>query len=183
LIVSSPRKAVFLDRDGVINEDHGYVGQMERFDIFPWTAQALRILTEKGYLLFIVTNQSGISRGYFTMEDTNRLHEHLREEMKKVGVEFSGIFVSPDHPDQQSETRKPSPKMVLDAANDHQVDLRASYVIGDSPSDLEMGYRAGCKVVLVRTGKGRTTEHQSGVKFDFVFDTLFQAAEAISSAE
>jgi D-glycero-D-manno-heptose 1,7-bisphosphate phosphatase len=173
------RRAIFLDRDGVLNEDLGYVGQLERFHLFPYTAQALELLSKKGFLLFIVSNQSGIARGYFTMEDTQRLHAKLIEEMGKFGVTFTEIYVSPDHPDQKSETRKPSPKFVLDAAKKYGIDLSTSYVIGDKKSDLEMGHRAGTRAVLVRSGDGVNTEKLPGIKADFIFDDLLQAAQSI----
>jgi D-glycero-D-manno-heptose 1,7-bisphosphate phosphatase len=173
-------RAVFLDRDGVINEDHGYVGQVERFHIFPFTGSALQLLVQKGFLLVVVTNQSGIARGYYTMEDTERLHQILETQMKPLGIEFCEICVCPDHPDQKSDRRKPSPKMVLDAAEKYGIDLSSSYVIGDASSDLEMGYRAGCRVVLVRTGQGSKTEKLPDVKFDYVFDNLFEAAKHLS---
>lgn len=177
---SQPGRAVFLDRDGVLNEDLGYVGQPERFHVFPWVGPALRLLTQKGFLLFIVTNQSGIERGYFTMDDTERLHRLLAAQMRSYGVEFAGIHVSPYHPETPNDIRKPSPKMILDAARKHRLDMPSSYVIGDQPSDLEMGYRAGCRVVLVRTGAGGTTEKRAGVKYDFIFDNLLEAAEALT---
>jgi len=178
--MTEKRRAVFLDRDGVINEDYGYVGQPERFHIFPFVGPALRLLIEKGFMLFIVTNQSGIERGYFTMEDTDRLHDILRNRMREHGVEFAGIYVSPYHPDTPNDVRKPSPRFVLEAARDHEIDLPTSYVIGDGPADLEMGRRAGCRVVLVRSGIGAKTEKLPDVKFDFVFDDLMGAAKGLT---
>jgi histidinol-phosphate phosphatase family protein len=171
-----PIRAVFLDRDGTLNEDHGYVGQEERFHIYPFVGEALKLFVEKGFSLFIVTNQSGIERGYFKMEDTHRLHSILAEKMKSYGVEFKEIFICPHLTGTQSDTRKPSPKFVLDAAKKYNIDLSNSYVIGDRNTDLEMGYRAGCRVVLVRTGAGKETE-AAQTKFDYVFDDLFQAAK------
>jgi len=178
-MIASGRRAVFLDRDGVLNEDLGYVGQPERFRIYPFAGEALRLFADKGFALFIVTNQSGVARGYFTMEDIQRLHQILLDRVRPLGVEFTDIFVSPDHPEMPSETRKPSPKFALDAARKHHLDLASSYVIGDKPTDLEMGYNANCRVVLVRTGGGRETEKQQGVKFDFVFDDLLEAARSL----
>ncbi len=174
------QRAIFLDRDGVLNENLGYVGQVERFHIFPYTAQALRLFADKGFIFFIVTNQSGIERGYFTMEDTKRLHTILIQQMRSYGIEFREIYVSPHRPETPNDTRKPSPKFVLDAAKKYGIDLVTSYVIGDSASDLEMGYRAGCRVVLVRSGVGAQTEKHPGVKFDFIFDNLLDAAKALT---
>ncbi len=173
------KRAIFLDRDGVLNEDHGYVGQMERFQIFSYTGPALRALADKGFALFVVTNQSGIARGYYTLEDTHRLHAYLCEEMKKHGVVFEEIYVSTAHPDKPDEFRKPSPKFLQMAAEKHGVDLASSYVIGDQPSDLQMARRAGCQAVLVRSGSGGKTEKLRDVEFDFVFDTLLEASRKL----
>ncbi len=175
----SGRRAVFLDRDGVLNEDLGYVGQPERFRIYPFVGEALRLFAEKGFAIFIVTNQSGVERGYFTMEDVQRLHQILADHVRPLGVEFTDIFVSPHHPETPSETRKPSPKFVLDAAFKYHLDLASSYVIGDKSTDLEMGHNAGCRAVLVRSGGGRETEKLPGVKFDFVFEDLLEAARVL----
>jgi len=171
------KRAIFLDRDGVLNEDHGYVGQMNRFDIFPYAGQALRALVDKGFTLILVTNQSGVARGYFTMEDTRLLHAHLCGEMKKHGVDFADIYVSYCHPDQPDEFRKPSPKFLFMAAEKHQIDLASSYVIGDQASDLKMAQSAGCRAVLVRSGAGAKTEKIPGVKFDYIFENLLEASK------
>jgi D-glycero-D-manno-heptose 1,7-bisphosphate phosphatase len=114
------------------------------------------------------------------MEDVERLHQKLCGQMKVHGVRFEKICVCPDHPDSPSENRKPSPRMVLNAAREHGIDLPSSYVIGDRDSDLAMGYRAGCRVVLVRSGNGVKTEQMPGVKFDYVFDDLLEAAKTLT---
>ncbi len=177
---AATRRAVFLDRDGVLNEDLGYVGQPERFRIYPFVGEALGLLTRKGFLLFIVTNQSGIERGYFTLEDTHRLHTLLAEEVRSHGAKFTEIFIAPYKESTPNDVRKPSPKFVLEAARRHRLDLGASYVIGDRATDLEMGRRAGCRTVLLRTGAGEETERARNAVFDFVFGNLLDAARAIS---
>ena len=163
----------------MLNDDLGYVGQVERFHIFPYVETALRLFTDKGFSLFIVTNQSGIERGYFTWEDVHRLHSILEERLRSHGVKLKEIFVSPHRPETPNDIRKPSPKFIFEAAKKYEIDLSASYVIGDQPCDLEMGYRAGCKVVLVRSGAGSKTEKKPGIKFDFIFDNLLEAAKAL----
>jgi D-glycero-D-manno-heptose 1,7-bisphosphate phosphatase len=174
------RRAVFLDRDGVLNEDLGYVGHPERFNIFPYVGEALQLFAKKKFQLFIVTNQSGVGRGYYTMDDVHNLHRILAEHVRPFGVKFTDIFVSPYRQDTPNDVRKPSPKFVLDAAKKHHLDLPNSYVIGDRSTDLQMGYNAGCRVVLVRSGAGRETEKEPGVKFDQVFDHLLEAAQKLS---
>ncbi|MDD2709656.1 MAG: HAD family hydrolase [Verrucomicrobiae bacterium] len=175
----SKQRAIFLDRDGVINEDHGYVGQPERFEIFSYVGEALRLLSQKGFLLFIVTNQSGVERGYYTMEDVNRLHDILTEHLKPFGVSLAEIYVSPYRESTPNDLRKPSPKFVFMAAEKYNLDLAASYVLGDRQTDLKMAHNAGCRAVLLRSGAGKETEKEEGAKFDLVFDTLLEAARAI----
>ena len=174
------KRAVFLDRDGVLNDDLGYVGSPDRFQIFPFVGEALKILSQKGFLLFIVTNQSGVGRGYFTLEDVHHLHRILSDHVRPFGVKFTDIYISPDHPDQPSDLRKPSPKMALMAAEKHHIDLASSFLIGDRHTDLEMGRRAGCLTVLVRTSAGAETEKRPDLHFDYVFDNLLDAAKGIA---
>lgn len=175
----SINRAVFLDRDGTLNEDCGYVGQVDRFHIYPFVAEALKILSQKGFLLFVVTNQSGIGRGYYTMEDTECLHQILIDHLKPHGVVLTKIYTSPDSPLVKSETRKPSPKFILEAAEEFHINLTTSYVIGDKDIDMQMAQNAGCKGILVRTGYGKEIEKQPDMKFNFVFDDLLAAAKEL----
>lgn len=173
-------RAIFLDRDGVLNEDHGYVGQLERFDIFPFVAEAMGLFAQKGFMLVVVTNQSGIERGFYTMEDTQRLHQILQEHIRHTGASIAEFCVSPFLESTPNDIRKPSPKMMLEATRKHSIDISTSYVIGDRRTDLEMARRAGCRAVLVRTGAGHKTEKESGIRYDFVFDNVLEAARALT---
>ena len=113
------------------------------------------------------------------MKDTEHLHKILIQQIRPYKVEFKEIYISPYRPETPNDTRKPSPKFVLEAAKKYGIVLATSYVIGDSNSDLEMGYRAGCRSVLVRSGAGAKTEKTPGVKYDFIFDNLLDAAKAL----
>lgn len=156
------RPAVFLDRDGVLNEDLGYIHRIEDFRLFAGTGRALRRLHEAGYLLFLVTNQSGIGRGYFTLEAMDRVHRFLESELRRHGVRLSRIYFAPEAPDQPSRGRKPSPRFLLDARDEFGVDLSQSYMIGDKLADLECGWNAGVRrSLLVRTGYGAQVERDA----------------------
>src|SRR5262245_46542342 len=161
--ILSPRtmtkRAVFLDRDGTLNEEKEYLSDPARLVLFPGTGQALRRLRDAGFLLFIVTNQSGIGRGYYSIEDMQRVNERLCEMLAPDGVRFEKIYFAPEAPDRPSRGRKPSPQFLLDARDEFEVDLAKSYMIGDKLIDLECGWNAGVKQsILVRTGYGTSVE-------------------------
>jgi D-glycero-D-manno-heptose 1,7-bisphosphate phosphatase len=156
------KRAVFLDRDGTLNIEREYLSDPARLEIFPGAGLALRRLMDAGFLLFIVTNQSGIGRGYYSLSDMNAVHERLRAELAKDGVRFARIYFAPEAPDQPSRGRKPSPQFLFDARDEFGLDLSQCYMIGDKLIDLQCGWNAGVKQsVLVRTGYGSETEQSS----------------------
>lgn len=158
-------RAVFLDRDGTLIEDKDYLHRPEEVAIFPGAGAALRKLQDAGFKLIIVTNQSGVGRGYFTLADVEAVHEHLRNEFAKEGVRFDKTHVAPEAPDQPSRGRKPSPQFLYDARDEFGLALGQCYLIGDKLSDLECGWNAGVKKsILVRTGYGAKVEEQSANK-------------------
>ena len=135
--------AVFLDRDGVINQDTGYVSCVDDFHFIDGTIEALQILKKKGYCLVVVTNQSGIARGYFTEEQFMSLTEWMDWSLADRDVDLDGIYFCPHHPTagvgeyrQECNCRKPAPGMLLDAAKDLKIDLANSYMVGDKAGDL-----------------------------------------------
>ncbi len=151
--------ALFLDRDGTLIVDKHYLHKAEEVEFIPGSAAGLRALQEAGFLLFIVTNQSGVGRGYFTLADVDRVHAHIEAELASEDVTFDGFYVAPEAPDQPSRGRKPSPAFLQEAAADFDLDLSRSYIVGDKLIDLEAGWNAGCaRSLLVRTGYGRATE-------------------------
>ena len=149
------KRAVFLDRDGTLIEDKDYLHRPEDVVVFPGVVEALKRLQDAGFLLFIVTNQSGIGRGYFTMEDCENVHRHIEEKLGQAGVRLTRIYLAPEAPDRPSRGRKPSPKFLFDARDEFGVDLSRSYMVGDKLIDLECGWNAKTgKSILVRTGYG-----------------------------
>jgi len=156
------QRAVFLDRDGTMIVEKNYLHRPEDVHLFPATAPGLRKLADAGFKLFIVSNQSGVGRGYFTMEDVRRVNDHMCDELAGAGVRFEKIYIAPEAPDQPSRGRKPSPQFLFDARDEFGLDLAQSFMIGDKLIDLECGWNAGVrKSILVRTGYGAGVEHDS----------------------
>jgi len=155
-------RAIFLDRDGTIIEERDYLRLPEQVVILPGVAAGLCRLQKAGFKLFIVSNQSGVGRGYFTLADVERVNQHLAHELAKAGVRFEKIYIAPEAPGTPSRGRKPSPQFLFDARDEFGIDLIESYLVGDKLIDLECGWNAGLKqCVLVRTGYGAQVEKES----------------------
>jgi D-glycero-D-manno-heptose 1,7-bisphosphate phosphatase len=176
------KPAVFLDRDGVLIEEKNYLHRPEEVVIFPGVAPALRKLQTAGYLLCVVTNQSGVGRGYYTLKDVDAVHARLFGDLAKDGVNIAKVYVAPEAPDQPSRGRKPSPQFLFDARAEFGLDLAGSYMVGDKLIDLECGWNAGVKkCFLVRTGYGARTEreHTQDIAAAVVVDDLAAVAQWI----
>jgi len=183
---SSVKRAVFLDRDGTINVDKEYLSDPAKLELIPGVGAALRRLMDAGFLLFIVTNQSGIGRGLYTLADMEAVNLRLRLELAKDGVRFEKIYAAPEHPDQPSRGRKPRPQFLFDAQEEFGIDLTQSYMIGDKLIDVQCGWNAGVKKsILVRTGYGAETERDSKDKLGpaVVCASVAEAVEWILRAE
>ncbi len=142
-------KAIFLDRDGTINVDFGYVYKTEDLEFLPGVVEALQIFQELGYLLIIITNQSGIGRGYFTLEDAEGFNQAMSQELKKHGIVISNFFTCPHAPEEKCECRKPSPHLVMEAIKQYKITPDESYMFGDKKSDVECGENSGVKSFLI----------------------------------
>jgi D-glycero-D-manno-heptose 1,7-bisphosphate phosphatase len=151
---SELRRAVFLDRDGTICEEIGYVNHLNRLHVYPYAAPSIRRLNEAGLAVIVVTNQSGIAQGMFTVTLLERVHEKLIAELAKGGARLDGIYYCPHKLDDACGCRKPRPGLLERAAREHGLDLAKSIVVGDRYLDLEMGFRCGAKGILVLTGYG-----------------------------
>lgn len=152
--------AVFLDRDGTLNEDPGYLGDPSKVKLYPDVGQALaKLKNVMGFKLIVVSNQSGIARGLITKDDVELVNEQVNKLLSNDNVSIDGFYYCSYHPDYSSEEeckcRKPSPEMVLKATRDFNVDLSKSYIIGDSNVDIECGMNLNLKTILVKTGQGR----------------------------
>jgi D-glycero-D-manno-heptose 1,7-bisphosphate phosphatase len=175
-------RAIFLDRDGTLIVEKNYLSRPEDVQIFPATPTGLKRLGDAGFKLFIVSNQSGVGRGYFTLADVDNVNQHLCHELAGDGVRFEKIYIAPEKPDEPSHGRKPSPQFLFDARDEFGLDLAQSYLIGDKLSDLECGWNARVKKsILVRTGYGAELERESPEKIPraVVVDDLAGAAEWI----
>jgi D-glycero-D-manno-heptose 1,7-bisphosphate phosphatase len=179
-------RAVFLDRDGTLIAEKNYLHRPEHVEIFPGAGTALKRLADAGFKFVMVTNQSGIGRGYFTLADAERVNEHLAREFARTGVRFEKIYLAPEAPDQPSRGRKPSPQFLFDARDELGLKLGESFMIGDKLIDLECGWNAGVKKsMLVRTGYGAELERTSPdqLKPAVVVDDLRGAADWILKNE
>lgn len=183
------RPAVFLDRDGTINLECNYLSSVEEFALIPNIPEALKKLRDAGFLLVVVSNQSGVARGYFSLQDVEVINNHMCYLLERYDVTIDGIYVCPHHPTagvneylQDCSCRKGRSGMLLQAAQDLDIDLQSSWMIGDKLSDIEAGVVAGCSSLLVRTGFGAGQELPADSQCAGIFDDLLQAAEYILTA-
>lgn len=170
-------KAIFLDRDGTLNVDHGYVHQIDDFQFIEGSIEALQELKNMGYLLVLVTNQSGIARGYFSEDQFLSLTEWMDWSLADRGVDLDGIYYCPHHPEGQGEfkqdcdCRKPKAGMLLQAIKELNIDPEQSFMVGDKIEDLQAGFAAKVRSkVLVKTGKTITQEGEELA--DFVLESI-----------
>jgi D-glycero-D-manno-heptose 1,7-bisphosphate phosphatase len=154
-------RAVFLDRDGTINVEREFLYLPEDFEFIPGAPQAIRLLNEAGFRVIVVTNQSGIARGFYDEAAVNRLHRHMDAQLAPFGARIDAYYLCPHHPEHgigalrtTCECRKPMDGMLRRGAAEFALDLAASFIIGDKSADVEAGLKAGCQPLLVRTGFG-----------------------------
>jgi histidinol-phosphate phosphatase family protein len=152
------RKCVFLDRDGTIAFDVPYCSRTEDFHLIPGAAEAIRTLNQHGFLVVLVTNQSGISRGYFTESTLIEIHQKMEQLLSDSGARIDAIYFCPHHPEDGCKCRKPNIGMIDQAMKDFALELSGSYVIGDAPSDIELAHAIGCKSVLIRDAPPQAIE-------------------------
>jgi D-glycero-D-manno-heptose 1,7-bisphosphate phosphatase len=185
------RPAVFLDRDGTLLEEAGYLDRLERLVFFPYSVDAVRLLNDGGFAVVIVTNQAGIARGIFKESFVAEAHRHIADRLALGGACIDGFYYCPHHPDaviealrQDCDCRKPRPGMFTRAARELGLDLAKSFVVGDRWHDLEAGQRVGTRGILVRTGYGRTEEAspKPGVQPAAITDNVMEAVSWILRA-
>lgn len=156
------RPAVFLDRDGTINEQMGYINHLSRFFLLPGASQAVRLLNQSEYLAIVVSNQSGVARGYFPIELVHEVHEYMKRLLGEQDAHVDGVFFCPHYssgivPEYSiaCDCRKPATGLLEKACKRFDIEMGRSYVVGDRYSDIELAHRAHLKGVLVKTGYGR----------------------------
>ncbi len=185
------RRAVFIDRDGTISEEVGYVNHPSRYRVFPYAAEAIRRLNEAGWLAILITNQAGVARGYFTEEIIGQVHTLLTQELEGGGARLDAIYYCPHHPSVgkppyrfDCDCRKPRPGLLLRAAADLDIDIASSWMVGDRYSDTELARNAGARAAFVLTGYGRGEwEYQRGEwkhQPDLVAENLLEAVQTIT---
>ena len=165
------KPAVFLDRDGTINVEKDYLYKIEDFEFIPGVPEAIKSLKDAGFLVIVVSNQSGVGRGYFDEHAVELFNQHIQDQLAVYGTSIDAFYYCPHHPEEglgtyrkSCDCRKGSPGMLLQAASDHAVDLGRSFMIGDKIADIEAGERAGCQSILVLTGYGEKTSLQAAAK-------------------
>jgi len=175
-------RAVFLDRDGTLIEERHYLHRPEDVVVLPGAPAALRRLGAAGFRIILVTNQSGVGRGYFTLAEVEAVHAHLAGLLAAHGVRLDKTYVAPEAPEQPSRGRKPSPQFLFDARDEFGLDLGDCYMVGDKLADLQCGWNAGVRAaILVRTGYGAETERRHAAELGraVVVDDLAAAADWI----
>jgi D-glycero-D-manno-heptose 1,7-bisphosphate phosphatase len=188
------RPAVFIDRDGTISEEVGYINHPSRFRVFPYAARAIKLLNDQGWLAIIITNQAGVARGYFSESMIETVHDNLRKELSDEGARVDAIYYCAHHPTvgeppyrQECDCRKPKPGLITRATKDLDVALEQSWMIGDRYGDVELARNAGVRSAFVLSGYGRGEwenqrtlwEHQP----DLVAENLLAAVESILRSE
>lgn len=177
-------RAVFLDRDGTLIEEAGYITRIDAMTFFPYSLDALRLLNRAGFRLIVVTNQAGVARGYFSEAFVREAHAELSTKIREAGAEVDAFYYCPHHAHATIEEyrtscdcRKPKPGMFLAAAHEHGLDLAASFAVGDRWHDVEAAHAAGVRPVMVRTGYGETELQRGkpGVTPAYIADTLIEA--------
>ena len=150
------QRGVFLDRDGTLIEEVGYLDRKERVDLYPWTIDAVRALNRAGFRAVLVSNQSGVARGFFSETVVDEVHEHIAALLESGGAHIDAYYYCPHHPDGkvkqyavQCECRKPKPGLILEGARRHPIDLARSYMVGDTGRDLGAARAAGLPLVLI----------------------------------
>ncbi|HEU4758699.1 MAG TPA: HAD-IIIA family hydrolase [Dehalococcoidia bacterium] len=175
-------RLVVLDRDGTIIQERPYLSDQRDVALLPGAAEALRALPAAGFRLAVVSNQSGVGRGYFGLDAVERVNRRLRELLAARGVEIDAFYVCPHAPAAGCACRKPGTALLERAISDAGGDPRGTFVVGDKACDIEMGRRAGATTFLVRTGWGRKTERQGASRPHFVVDDLTEVARRLTPA-
>ena len=177
------KPAVFLDRDGTLIEEVNYLARPEGLKLFPFAAEAVRLLRENGFLVILITNQSGVGRGYFNENDLRDIHAKLIAGLAIENAKLDAIYFCPHAPENDCDCRKPQTGMIRQATDDFSIDLENSWTIGDKAIDVETGFNAKTKTALVLTGYGAKELKKTSKKPDLIAENLLEAVNIISSPQ
>jgi len=156
--MNNTKKVILLDRDGVINEDpHGYISSAEKWYPIPGSLEAISKLNHAGWQVFVITNQSGIGRGFYALADMHEIHEKMQKQLAMVGGHIQDIFFCPHHPEENCQCRKPAPGLFYQVRDKYNINLADTFFVGDKISDVKAGQKVGCQPILVMTGCGKQT--------------------------
>lgn len=179
-ITANPKsKAVFLDRDGTVCEEANYLSRPDQLKLLPFAAEAIRLLNQNGFLAILITNQSGVGRGFFDEQILFEIHQKLNEELAKENAGLDTIYFCPHTAENNCDCRKPQIGMIRRAARDFDIDLENSWMIGDKAIDVETGVNAQIKTALVLTGYGKTESENLSQKPDLIAENLLEAVKKI----
>lgn len=173
------KSAVFIDRDGTLIEEADYLARPEHLKLFPFAAEAVRLLNENDFLAVLITNQSGVGRGFFDENNLREIHEKLISELAAQGAKLDAIYYCPHKPNDDCACRKPKTEMIKKAMKDFSIDLNESWTIGDKAIDVETGTNAGTKTALVLTGYGIEEREKLTGKPDLIAGNLLEAAQTV----
>ena len=174
--------AIFIDRDGTINKESGYIDRPGMVELIPGSSEAIRMINSMGLDVVVITNQSGIGRSYFNEESLKEVHDRLKEVLRKEGAYIDAVYYCPHHPDEGCGCRKPMPGLLKKAESELHIDLGSSYVVGDKISDILLAKNVGAKGILVKTGYGSEelkNINEMGVRPVMVADDLLGAVKWI----
>jgi histidinol-phosphate phosphatase family protein len=174
-------KAIFLDRDGTIIEDKNYTFKVEDLELLPGVIKGLKLL-QKYFIFFIITNQSGIGRGYYTVADFHKFNDHLIKQLEEHSIKIEKTYFCPHLKEDNCECRKPKTKFIDTTVSEYNIDIKNSWMIGDHPSDVLCGINAGCKTVFLLTGHGQ--EHiqdleKNGISPNIIASSFYEATKEI----
>ena len=175
----SGKPAIFLDRDGTLNESLGYVNHRDRFRPYPFAVDTVRLIRDEGFLAVLVTNQSGVGRGFYPAELVEEIHGGFQATLEEAGTGFDGIYYCPHKPGDNCACRKPKPGMLLQAQGELDIDLSQSWMVGDTIADMQAGWTAGTRSAFVKTGFGKGSLEYEGARWgrqpDLVGENVYRA--------
>lgn len=174
-------KAIFIDRDGTINVNFGYISNPSDFKAYPSVSKGIKLLRDNDFRIIVITNQSGIARGYFSEETLDKIHQRMENILAEQGAATDAIYYCPHHPNDKCNCRKPNTGLFEKAIEDFDIDVKNSFIIGDRMLDIEAGYKIGCKTVLIPEDKEKIKKEmsKSDIDPDFICDDFLSGVKWI----